>query len=96
METRKFLQLETLEEDVVYTVKTKQYLYGTEGYFYLTTVVAPDETEYYLSVFEEPLLSKLRANKTFTFTKTKIELEPGWKPSLIVVPGDNDVVELEV
>ena len=34
METRKFLSFETFEEDVVYTVKTKQYLYGTEGYFF--------------------------------------------------------------
>ena len=96
MGTRNFVSFETLEEDVVYTVKTKQYLYGTEGYCYLITVVAPDETEYYMNVYEEPLLSKMRTNKTFTFTKTKIEMDPGWTPAVIVVSGENDVVELEV
>ena len=77
MSTCEFVDFQTLEEDVVYTVKTMQYLFGSAGYFYLITVDTPGKSTHYMTIHEGPWekpihdklesLRKLGSNKKFTF-----------------------------
>ena len=58
MSTREFVDFQTLEEDVVYTVKTMQYLFGSAGSiysgFYLITVETPGKSAHYMTIHEGP------------------------------------------
>ena len=109
MSTETHLNFGSLEEDVEYTVKTMQYIYSTDGYFYRITVVPQVEGEltsaYYMCVYGDrsnetvifdklEMIRKSGQNKSFKFTKQSIKLEEGaWL--FILVAGDNDVINLE-
>ena len=103
MSTEECLDFESLEESVEYTVKTMQYIYGPEGYFYRITVSSEAST-HYMSVFdgsqETAIFDKLEKyrklehNKEFTFTKQSIEIGKDWIRLCILVAEDNDVVRL--
>src|SRR6218665_1335835 len=103
MSTREFVDFQTIEEDVVYMVKTMQYLFGSAGYFYLDliTVDTPGKSAHYMTIHEGPWekpihdklesLRKLGSNKNFTFTKTTLEAEKDFIWPYLNVAGESDV-----
>jgi len=105
MSTREFVDFQTLEENVVYTVKTMQYLFGSAGYFYLITVDTPGKSTHYMTIHEGPWekpihdklesLRKLGSNKKFTFIKTTLEAEKDFIWPYLNVAGESDVIDLE-
>jgi len=105
MSTREFVDFQTLEEDVVYTVKTMQYLFGSAGYFYLITVDTIGKSTHYMTIHEGPWakpihdklesLRKLGSNKKFTFIKTTLEAEKDFIWPYLNVAGESDVIDLE-
>src|SRR6218665_1378650 len=96
MSTREFVDFQTLEEDVVYTVKTIQYLFGSAGYFYLITVDTPGKSAHYMTTHEGPWekpihyklegLRKLGSNKKFTFIKATLEAEKDFVRTFSAMP----------
>ena len=102
--SNQFLDFNTLEQDVVYTVRSFQYLYGTTGYFYVIRFTKPDNTVYYMNVREGTtegnLYDKLQTIRTgsekkrFTFTKTNVRISSTLNTPFIIISGENDIVNL--
>ena len=101
----RFVEFNTLEEDVVYTVLNIQWLYGSTGYFYVIRMVKPDRSVYYMNIREgsmegniydrlEKIGTGVIQKKRFTITKQTININSGVNSPCIIVSGNNDIVDL--
>src|SRR6218665_2586344 len=107
MSTREFVDFQTLEEDVVYTVKTVQYIFDSAEYLYLITVDTPGKSTHYMTIHEGPgekpiglhdkleSLRKPGSNKKFIFLKTTLEAEKDFIWPYLNVAAESDVIDLE-
>ena len=101
----RFVDFNTLEEDVVYTVLHIQWLYGSAGYFHVIRMVKPDRSVFYMNIRERSIegniydrLEKIRTgetqNKRFTIKKQIININSGLNTPCIIVSGANDIMDL--
>ena len=100
-----FLDYSSLVEGTVYTVRSMQYLYGSVGYFYVIEISDPDNVIYYMNIrewsFENNLFDKLERirkgaeKKRFTFEKMSVDTSTSGSEALIIVSGENGVVNLD-
>lgn len=77
-----FVDFTSLKQNVVYTVQSMQYLYGSAGYVYIIKIVKPDNTIYYMIIPEGSSegniceqLETIRTGtlkKRFSFTKDRL------------------------
>lgn len=99
-----FVDFNNLDQNVVYTVQSMQYLYGSTGYLYIIKLVKPDNTSYYMSIRENTIEGNIYAKletirtgplkKRFTFTKSLINISSDVSAPFIIISGENDVVNL--
>ena len=100
-----FLDFDSVVEGTVYTVRSMQYLYGSAGYFYTIEISDPDNIIYYMNVREGTFLGniydKLEAirrspeKKRFIFTKSLVAVSSDFSTPVIIVEGENGVVNLD-
>lgn len=75
-----FVDFNSLEENVVFTVQTMQRFYGSTGYFYIIRITKPDNSINFImnireGIMENSIYEKLEEirqgtqKKRFTFTK---------------------------
>jgi hypothetical protein len=105
MSATKFLDFGTLEENVVYTAKTVQWVFGSEDYFYVLHVETSADKGYCMIIYdysdEKALYDKLERMRQkgryekFTFSKVGVETAAERWVQCIVVAGDNGAVDLE-
>jgi hypothetical protein len=99
-----FLDFNTLEQDVIYTVQSMQYIHGSAGCFYIIKITKPDNTVYYMNIQEKSLecntYEKLETIKTgtqkncFSFTKILLDISQDVSAPFIIISGENEVVNL--
>lgn len=96
-----FLDENSLELDVQYTVTAIQHLYASSIYFYVIRFREDtSNTDYYMNVNSGNLYDKLEQvrNSTqknqFTFTKQLVNIYQDVSAPFVIIDGDNDVVEL--
>jgi hypothetical protein len=99
-----FVDFTSLSQNVVYTVQSTQYLYGSTGYMYIIKIVKPDNTIYYMIIregsIEGNIYEKLETIRTgtlkkrFSFTKVLVSISPDVSAPFIIISGENDVVNL--
>jgi hypothetical protein len=63
---KQFVDFNTIEQDVVYTAQSMQYIYGSTGYFYIIEITKPDNTVYYMNIREGSVYEKLDSVRTGT------------------------------
>lgn len=99
-----FLDYASLDENVLYTTNSMQYLCGTTGYFYIIKIMDPNAHEYYMNIREGTMenniyeyLESLRTiflHKRFTFRKMPIRISDNVTAPFIIITGVNEVVNL--
>jgi hypothetical protein len=97
---KQFVDFNTIEQDVVYTVQSMQYIYGSAGYFYIIEITKPDNTVYYMSIREGSVYEKLDSVRTgtqknrFSFAKILVDVSQDVSAPFIIISGENEVVDL--
>jgi hypothetical protein len=97
---KQFVDFNTIEQDVVYTAQSMQYIYGSTGYFYIIKIRKPDETVYYMNIREGSVYEKLDSVRTstqktrFTLTKKLVDISQDVSAPFIIISFDNDEVNL--
>jgi hypothetical protein len=99
--SKQFVDFNTLEQDIIYTVQSMQYIYGSAGYFYIIKITKPDNTVYYMNIREvNNMYEKLETIRTgtqknrFSFAKALVEISQDVSAPHILISGENDVVNL--
>ena len=100
----RFINFNALEQDITYTARSMQYLYGSTGYLYKIRITKPDNTDYYMIIregsIENNIYTKLETIRTgtqkkrFSFTKTNVEISSDLSVPFIIISGENDVINL--
>lgn len=101
-----YVSFNTLEQDIIYTIKSMQYLYGSAGYMYKIKITKPGNTDYYMIIREGSAegniyakLETIRTNiqkRRFTITKTNVDISSELSIPFIIVGGENEVVDLNI
>ncbi len=99
-----FVDYSSLEDSVVYTVQSFQYIYSSTGYFYVIRITKPGGAEYRMNIQKGMMenniyeyLEGLRTGtqkKRFSFTKSSVQVSGTASVSCIIIAGVNDVVGL--
>ena len=100
----RFINFNALEQDITYTARSMQYLYGSAGYIYKIRITKPDNTDYYMIIREGSaegnIYEKLETirkgpqRQRFSFTKTNVEISSDLSVPFIIISGENDVINL--
>jgi len=99
-----FVDYSSLENGVVYTVQSVQYLYSSTGYFYVIKITKPGGVEYRMNIqigmLENNIYEYLEGLrmaaqlKRFSFTKSIVQVSSTVSAPCIIIAGVNDVVNL--